>query len=138
MFYGCSSLVSQCFSRGANASQGRGDSHGSWRLAVFIFVCVILEWLLIGHHGAIVLYQTSLLRLGSPLYNMVIVWVFYMALEPYVRRGWPQSLISWTRVLSGSFRDPMVAGHALFGLALGIGMQALFRAVVAIYSQHGE
>ena len=29
------------------------------------------------------------------------VWLFYVALEPYVRRFWPQLLIGWTRALSG-------------------------------------
>jgi len=45
-----------------------------------------------------------------------------MALEPYLRRRWPQSLISWTRLLAGDMRDPLVAGHILVGIALGVGV----------------
>jgi len=26
-----------------------------------------------------------------------IIWTFYLALDPYVRRRWPQSMITWSR-----------------------------------------
>ena len=39
-----------------------------------------------------------------------------MAIEPYMRRFWPASLISWNRFLSRRFRDPLVASHVLAGL----------------------
>jgi hypothetical protein len=42
-----------------------------------------------------------------------------MALEPYVRRRWPDLLISWTRLLSGRFRDPLVGRDVLIGLFFG-------------------
>ena len=34
-------------------------------------------------------------------------------------------MITWSRVLSGGFRDPLVGGHLLFGVALGIGLALL-------------
>jgi hypothetical protein len=52
-------------------------------------------------------------------------WVSYLAFEPYVRRRWPQSIITWSRVLAGGFRDPLVGGHLLFGVALGVGLALL-------------
>jgi len=48
------------------------------------------------------------------------VWVLYLALEPYVRRYWPQAIISWTRVLAGRWRDPLVGRDVLYGAVLGI------------------
>ena len=48
------------------------------------------------------------------------VWVLYLAMEPYVRRYWPQAIISWTRVLSGRWRDPLVGRDVLYGAVLGI------------------
>ena len=40
--------------------------------------------------------------------DAVRYWLYYLALEPYVRRLWPQALISWSRVLAGRVRDPLV------------------------------
>jgi hypothetical protein len=58
----------------------------------------------------------------------IIFWLWYTALEPYVRRLWPQSLISWTRLLNGRWRDPLVGRHlllgCLFGLALNLAHQS--------------
>lgn len=45
--------------------------------------------------------------------------MLYIALEPYVRRYWPQAIISWTRALSGSWRDPLVGRDVLYGVILG-------------------
>src|SRR5437870_3095440 len=40
-----------------------------------------------------------------------------ITVEPFVRRRWPQMLISWTRLLSGRFNDPMVGRDILIGAA---------------------
>jgi hypothetical protein len=40
----------------------------------------------------------------------------YVALEPYVRRNWPDSLISWTRLPTGQVRNHLVASHVLAGI----------------------
>jgi serine/threonine-protein kinase len=46
--------------------------------------------------------------------------MLYLALEPWVRRRWPQTIISWSRLLSGQFRDPVVGRDILFGVMLGV------------------
>ena len=38
-----------------------------------------------------------------------------MALEPYARRMWPKTMISWVRLLNGRFRDPLVGRDILAG-----------------------
>jgi hypothetical protein len=48
------------------------------------------------------------------------VWVFYVTLEPVVRRLWPTMLISWIRLLSGRFRDPRVGRDLLAGTVFGL------------------
>ena len=45
-----------------------------------------------------------------------MLWLAYIATEPYMRRHWPDSLISWNRFLSGRLRDPLVASHVLAGI----------------------
>ena len=49
-----------------------------------------------------------------------IVWMLYVALEPHVRRRWPDSLISWGRVLAGQMRDPVVGRDLLLGMLAGV------------------
>lgn len=46
-------------------------------------------------------------------------WVSYLAIEPYVRRTWPEMLVSWVRLLEGRFRDPLVGRDVLLGLMAG-------------------
>ena len=58
--------------------------------------------------------------LGQAVASALFIWVFYIALEPGVRRTWPRSLIGWTRLLAGRFRDPMVSREILIGIAGGI------------------
>ena len=51
-----------------------------------------------------------------------IVWIFYLAMEPYVRRIWPETVISWSRVLTGRITDSLVLSHVLTGMAVGTGL----------------
>jgi hypothetical protein len=44
-----------------------------------------------------------------------------MAIEPYVRRRWPQVMTSWTRMLSGKWHDPLVGRDLLTGALMGSG-----------------
>ena len=50
-----------------------------------------------------------------------LAWLFYIALEPYAQGLWPQTLISWVRLLEGLVRDPRVGRDVLLGCAYGIG-----------------
>lgn len=56
------------------------------------------------------------------LFQAALFYLFYIAMEPYVRRRWPGTIISWTRLLSGRLRDPLVGRDVLFGLAAGVAL----------------
>jgi hypothetical protein len=47
-------------------------------------------------------------------------WLSYVAFEPHVRRLWPRTLVSWTRVLEGRVRDPLVGRDVLIGVLAGV------------------
>jgi hypothetical protein len=49
-----------------------------------------------------------------------MVWAVYLAIEPYIRRHWPQAIISWSRLLAGRLRDPLVGRDLLLGVLLGL------------------
>jgi predicted Ser/Thr protein kinase len=114
-----------------NLRSGRCDLSGALRLALFLLTCGV-----IGHSLAQTLWQSYMrVVLGRFLTNVsdsfrfaAIGWVLYMAIEPYVRRNWPQALISWSRVLAGRFRDPLVGGHVLVGIAAGLAVQIVLSA----------
>jgi serine/threonine-protein kinase len=44
-----------------------------------------------------------------------LLFSFYLALEPYVRKTWPKLLIGWSCLLTGRFRDPIVGRDVLIG-----------------------
>ena len=51
-----------------------------------------------------------------PVFVAVSFWLVYVALEPYVRRNWPDALVSWTRLCHGQIRNPVVASHILVAI----------------------
>jgi serine/threonine-protein kinase len=48
------------------------------------------------------------------------VWLIYLALEPAVRRRWPETLVSWSRIMAGHYSDPLVGRDLLYGMVFGI------------------
>jgi len=59
-----------------------------------------------------------------------MVWLLYIALEPHVRRRWPNSLVSWTRLLAGQLRDPIVGRDLLVGILTGALWNVLTQSMV--------
>ena len=104
-----------------NLRQGRGDRKGANKLALVIFTLVLLTQFFGAHHvptnGELeILFEIA----TNALFAAVLAWLFYLALEPYVRRYWPKLLISWTRLLAGDFRDPMIGRDMLLGGLFGL------------------
>lgn len=110
-----------------NRKMGRGDSRGALRLAVVLGVLYMLYWAMTGHHVASVGGEVIMIyiALGTSLSLGLLVWVLYMALEPYGRKFWPEAMVGWTRMLAGRFRDPLVARDMLFGFTFAIGFLGL-------------
>jgi serine/threonine protein kinase len=105
---------------------GRGDLKGATRLAVFVALVGIVNWGLLAHHVSsqleLVLF---ILAVSVSLFFGLLTWLLYVALEPYVRRYWPDTLISWSRFLAGKFKDPVVARDVLLGTLFGLSSAAL-------------
>ena len=111
-----------------NTRAGRGDRRGAFRLAAVIFVLGFVSWLLRAHHVADREGETRILAHGTAqaLLAAAILWLLYLALEPYVRRFWPHTIISWTRLLGGAVQDPLVGRDALVGAVWGAGLGVVF------------
>ena len=78
--------------------------------------------------ASIGLLAMLLIAVCTTVFNGVLLWTIYLALEPFVRRHWPQVLVSWTNALSGRLRDPVVGRDVLFGTALGVAWVLIIRA----------
>jgi tRNA A-37 threonylcarbamoyl transferase component Bud32 len=104
-----------------NLRHGRADTSGAGRIAIGLIVIWIAAWVLGGKHVVEVDVETDLFFgfLAIALLNVGFTWLFYLALEPFVRRYCPDFLISWTRLLQGRITDPLVARDLLVGLAGG-------------------
>ena len=107
---------------------GRGDRRGAFRVATFAFVTGLLAWAVGADHVADQKDEFGLIFMGIG-YSLVVpcvLWIFYLALEPYARRVWPQTLISWTRLLGGGWNDGRVGSDALVGATWGTLLACLF------------
>jgi tRNA A-37 threonylcarbamoyl transferase component Bud32 len=104
-----------------NLKSGRADSRGAARVAGVLIVVWFVAWALGTQHSMSL--QAEFTRFFSfvavALMNTGTTWLFYLALEPYVRRYWPNLLVSWSRLLAGQFRDPRISRDILAGLAAG-------------------
>jgi predicted Ser/Thr protein kinase len=104
-----------------NLRLGRGDKRNANRLAFITAGLAMATWILNIHH-TVAFEELSMLLIVAVISMACggFFWVLYIALEPFVRRRWPQILVGWTRLLSGKFRDPLVARDALIGSATGL------------------
>ena len=103
-----------------NLRMGRGDRRGATRLALGTFAINMVSWIVGIHHVADVAELYMLLMAAS--FGALVagfVWLLYVALEPHVRRRWPNVLIAWTRLLAGNLRDPLVGRDVLVGCLWG-------------------
>jgi serine/threonine-protein kinase len=114
-------LAGAVFLARRNYRHGRGDREGAFRLAAVMFVLDMVLWLCRTHlTPSLATLGLLLLALCGSLFVSAVTWLLYLALEPWVRRRWPQTMISWTRLVSGQLRDPLAGRDILFGVMLGV------------------
>jgi hypothetical protein len=104
-----------------NIKANRADMKGAARLGSFVFVTFLVLWILSTHHLSNFLEAISfLVAVASAALRTFFAMVLYVALEPFVRRREPEILISWTRLLAGKLRDPLVGRDLLIGAVYGV------------------
>jgi serine/threonine-protein kinase len=115
-----------------NLRLGRGDRRGALRVAAFVLTTGLLRWLFEWPHiprPATEFFQ-FINAVTVNLFFAVYVWLAYIAIEPIVRRRSPELLFSWSRILAGRFRDPLIGRDLLVGI--------LGSAAVALMSQASQ
>lgn len=122
-------VVLTAFFARRNLRRGSGDVRGALRLAVFVTVLTAAGAVPNAHFVPLpAAIGTQFFMLGMPLLSGFLVWLGYIAVEPYARRLWPRLMVSWQRLLGGRFRDPLIGRDVLLGMFWGACAAALFMA----------
>ncbi len=123
-------FAAACFIAWFNHKQGKGDQRGALALAMLYFICMAAGRYLATPHSTTSQEIDTFWRVVAVSgLNAGLAWVLYLALEPWVRKRWPHTMIGWTRYVAKGIRDPLVGRDLLIGAAAG----ALF--AVATYIQ---
>ncbi len=114
-----------------NVRAGRGDMRGAMKAATFVAAVTMATWVVAPSH--IPQLEIELNRffqmIGFSLFQGALLFSVYLAVEPSVRRLWPGSLVSWSRVTTGHWRrDPLVGRDLLIGATIGIALNVVTRA----------
>jgi len=116
-----------------NIRMGRSDRRGAFRLAAYLFGIRMLVWVCMqGHFAGATSSRIFFGHLSWALYRFAVVWIFYVAIEPDLRRLWPRTMISWARALEGRWRDPLVGRDCLLGAVAAGAMWLCLSAVPLI------
>jgi hypothetical protein len=109
-----------------NIGSKRGDRAGAMRMAVSVGLATPIMLLLEATTLRSDTTSSTFSFLGNLVWMLSLgagaamgVWVLYIAVEPYVRRLWPESIISWTRLVYGRVYDPLVGQSVLAGALSG-------------------
>ena len=100
-----------------NVAHGRGDTKGALRVAWGVALAAVVAWAWHAHHVTSATDEVALFFNGMAASLMAgfATWCLYISLEPFVRKRRPQLLISWSRLLTGQYRDPLVGRDQLAG-----------------------
>jgi len=133
----CGVVIAACLLARHNIRMGRGDWQNALRLSGLLFFLSMGSWALVAHHMPTV-GELFILAMGLETSALVsgMIWLLYVALEPFVRRHWPRTIISSTRLLRGGWRDPVVGGHMLIGILYGTVTTVLVELIAFLNLQH--
>jgi serine/threonine-protein kinase len=111
-----------------NIRSGRADRRGASRLGIFIFFIYIATWAALPHVTTLPEEtQRFYTWIGIGLFVAGVMYLIYLAIEPFVRRSWPTMLVGWSRALMGRGRDALVGRDLLVGLTGGLVLALITR-----------
>ena len=111
---GLALILVACFLARRNWEAGRGDVRGALMVALFTFATTEGSLMLGVHEPS---YDVG----AQAFLPGLAAGIFYLAFEPWVRRRWPQALVTSSRVLAGRWRDPVVGRDILIGIVAAVG-----------------
>lgn len=126
-----------------NLRSGSGDRSGAFKTSLVVFCAIFLGWFFSMGHVPAILPELGRLAhsVRIALFAAAGTWVFYLALEPVVRRNLPDLIVSWNRLLAGDWRDPLVGRDVLLGTlwsVAGTGLIHLSGVLAKAFGQNFE
>ncbi len=104
-----------------NLRLGRGDRRGAFRTWAAAFGVGVIGYVASPNHvPGLEEIDRMFAALGALLFWSSVLFVVYLALEPYVRRTLPGILITWSRLVSGRVLDPLVGRDLIVGILAGL------------------
>jgi serine/threonine-protein kinase len=112
----------------------RGDLRGAWRAGLCVFVLMTFNQLVASHWIMDSFWQWDLFftSLGIGAAYGIVFMLLYLSAEPFLRRTWPEPLVSWTRLVNGQYRDPMIGRDVLMGTVIGLAIAAVSELMYAL------
>lgn len=110
-----------CLLARRNAARQQIDRRVAWRSSLTIFGFAWVGWYFTASHSLVFEAEFQLIQFGvaNAIFWAATQWFLFMSLEPFLRKGNPESLTSWMRLFHGKWRDPLVARDLLLGSAIG-------------------
>lgn len=105
-----------------NMRAGRIDLKGATRVGIFVFAATGLVRFLRADHMVSLVGEFLILAwmVTESILTTATILLLSVAVEPLVRRWWPELLISWNRLIAGEFRDPIIGRDMLIGMTVGL------------------
>jgi hypothetical protein len=112
--------------------------HTTLHGATYIFVLSMIVWFISAHHvGWTREYEVLRIGLAHALLAAGFFAMWYVAVEPLVRKTWPKCLVTWTRLAKGRFSDPLVGRDLLIGVIAGNTCALYFQLAIFVPGQLG-
>lgn len=131
-----SAILAACVVAWFNFRARKTDLRGATKLGLWCWAGYAGANFLRAHHVGSLAEVNTFWKVifGTAAVNGAVVCVVYLALEPWVRRRWPQTMISWSRYAVKGWRDPLVGRDLLYAVGFG----ALFGILDLIASAVGH
>ncbi|WP_145243920.1 serine/threonine-protein kinase [Urbifossiella limnaea] len=100
---------------------GRADLRGAALVCGGYAAVTLVGWVSTSPHTTSLQAErvAVMTALGVAVFWAVLLAVCYLAVEPAMRRRWPERLASWNRLLAGRPADPLVGRDVLLGVVVG-------------------
>jgi serine/threonine-protein kinase len=132
-------LIAACGIAWHNFRAGKSDRRGAFKMGSIYFLCMAGARLLRAHHTA-TLQELNLfwLTISTAFLNAGTLWIIYLALEPWVRRRWPHTIIGWNRLTAKGIGDPLVGRDLLCGTGCGLLLGLVVMIGTAFHGNSGQ